>query len=149
MRSWFVCAMLVITSVVSAQEAPEDATPNVFEVGDTFTAPSGLTTVELFINTVSAVETPAALSVLTIGPGATVPEHMHEGSVELLYIVEGGGTMTVAGIAQAVTAGSAVYIPADTLHAYTNDANQTTRAVQVYVGPGPEARFRSWAPVEE
>ena len=149
MKAWCFCLLLAVPSVVSAQEVAFDLKPNVFETGDAYIAPTGLTTAELFINGTTVPEAPAALSILTIGPGANVPEHVHDGSAELLFILEGGGTMTVAGVAQAVSTGSAIYIPAATPHSYTNDAVEMTRAVQVYVGAGPEARFRNWAPVEE
>ena len=40
---------------------------------------------------------PAALSVLTLAPGAEVPEHTHDGSAEILYVEEGRVEMTIAG----------------------------------------------------
>jgi len=138
-----VCVCSIACAPAIAQDAVHDVTPNVIEAADTFVSPDGLTQVELFVNATSVPDTPAALSVLTIGPGAGVPEHLHEGVVEMLYIVAGSGTMTVAGVAQPVVAGSAVYIPAATRPSYANGAIETL-ALQVYAGPGPEARFRAW-----
>ena len=62
-------------------------------------------------------------------------------STELLYLLAGGGTMTVAGVDLAVTPTSAVQVPRNTPHAFT--ATSSVRAVQIYVPGGPEQRFKS------
>ncbi|MCI0571528.1 MAG: cupin domain-containing protein [Myxococcaceae bacterium] len=86
----------------------------------------------------------AALTLLTLAPGAAVPEHVHEGSTEILYIEEGTLEMTVAGKVYTAGPGDAVYIPAGVKHAAKVAGRfQPLRAVQVYVGPGPEQRFLS------
>jgi putative monooxygenase len=85
----------------------------------------------------------AALTHLTLAPGAEVPEHVHDGSVEILYVEQGTVQMTVAGKVKTAGPGDAVYIPAGTKHAAKVTGRfQPLRAVQVYVGPGPEQRFR-------
>jgi quercetin dioxygenase-like cupin family protein len=90
----------------------------------------------------------ASLSVLEFQAGAGVPEHTHE-SVEMLYVEEGGAEMTVQGQVLPVRAGDAVYIPAGIPHsARVPEGAPRFRAVQVYVGPGAEARFRKGEPVE-
>jgi quercetin dioxygenase-like cupin family protein len=49
----------------------------------------------------------------------------------------------------AVKQGDAVYIPAGIKHsARIPEGAPSFRAVQVYVGPGPEARFRQGEPVK-
>lgn len=86
--------------------------------------------------------TAASLQLLELQPGATVPEHVHEGSVEILYIEEGEGEMTVAGQTLRVAKGDAIYIPAGAKHsAKVVSEKVALRAVQVYAGPGPELRF--------
>lgn len=86
----------------------------------------------------------AALSVLTLAPGAEVPEHVHEGSTELLYIEAGACELTVGGVKLQAGPGSAVRIAAGVKHsARVTSAVQSLRAVQVYVGSGPEQRFRA------
>jgi putative monooxygenase len=91
----------------------------------------------------------ASLGVLELQGGAGVPEHIHEHSVEMLYVEEGGAEMTIEGQVMPVRAGDAVYIPAGTRHAaHIPEGTPRFRAVQVYVGPGPEQRFRQGEPLE-
>ena len=91
----------------------------------------------------------ASMGVLELQAGAGVPEHIHEHSVEMLYVEEGNVEMTVEGQVMAVHPGDAVYIPAGIRHsARVPEGAPAFRAVQVYVGPGPEARFRQGEPVK-
>ena len=85
-----------------------------------------------------------AASVLKLAKGAAVPEHVHPNESELLYILEGSGTMTVAGTQLAVTPTSVVQIPPHTKHSFTAAAD--VRAVQIYTPAGPEQRFKASKP---
>ena len=90
----------------------------------------------------STGSTAAALTLLELQPGAAVPEHTHATSVEILYIEEGAAEMTVDGQTLRVGKGDAVYIPAGAKHSAKVVSEGTPlRAVQTYVGPGPELRF--------
>lgn len=84
----------------------------------------------------------AALSRLVLRGGAQVPEHVHEKSAELLYVVRGEIVVHTEGRALALKAGDAVRIPAGHKHAGSvPPAVEQAELVQVYVGPGPEQRF--------
>jgi putative monooxygenase len=85
-------------------------------------------------------DAPLSASVLSVAAGASVPEHVHAKETELLYILSGTGTMTVKGVAQAITPTSVVQIPANTKHAFT--ATTAVRALQIYTPAGPEQRFK-------
>ena len=82
-----------------------------------------------------------AASILVLPAHGTVPEHVHAGETELLYVLAGSGTMTVAGVELAVTPTSVVQIPHNTRHAFT--ATTEVRAVQIYAPGGPEQRFKA------
>jgi quercetin dioxygenase-like cupin family protein len=82
-----------------------------------------------------------AAEILTLQAGAQVAEHVHAKETELLYILEGEGTMTVAGVQLPVTATSVVQVPPNTKHAFA--ATTTVRAVQLYTPGGPEQRFKA------
>jgi quercetin dioxygenase-like cupin family protein len=84
--------------------------------------------------------TPLAASILELAAGASVAEHVHAGETELLYILEGSGTMTIAGQEVAVTPTSVVQIPPNTKHAFA--ATVKVRALQLYTPAGPEQRFK-------
>lgn len=84
----------------------------------------------------------AALSRLSLRGGAQVQEHIHEKSAEFLYVISGEMTLTIDGQSQTLRAGDAVRIPAGHKHAGGVAANvDRVELVQIYVGPGPEARF--------
>jgi quercetin dioxygenase-like cupin family protein len=83
---------------------------------------------------------PLAASLLALPRGATVPEHVHAKETEMLYVLAGAGTLTVAGAQIPVTPTSVVQIPPNTKHAFT--ATEDLRALQIYTPPGPEQRFK-------
>jgi quercetin dioxygenase-like cupin family protein len=85
--------------------------------------------------------TAASMTLMELGKGAAVPEHVHETSAELLYIEDGAAEMTVDGQKLRVERGDAVYIPAGAKHSAQVVSEGPMRAVQVYAGPGPEQRF--------
>lgn len=92
--------------------------------------------------TPSTGATAASMTLLEFQPGAEVPEHVHEASAEILYVQEGAAEMTVAGEKRRVVQGDAVYIPAGVKHSARVVSDKAPfKAVQVYAGPGPEARF--------
>ncbi|HEY5947480.1 MAG TPA: cupin domain-containing protein [Kofleriaceae bacterium] len=94
----------------------------------------------IFIEPATVKGTPLAASILTLGADANVPEHVHAGETEILYVLEGAGTMTIAGQPVAVTPTSVIQIPPNTKHAFT--ASAAVRALQVYTPAGPEQRFK-------
>jgi len=82
-------------------------------------------------------------SVLALPAGSQVTEHVHAGETEILYVLSGSGTMTIAGVAVPVTPTSVIQIPPNTKHAFT--ASDEVRAVQLYTPAGPEQRFKQRA----
>lgn len=86
----------------------------------------------------------AYMGILTGDPGLKVPPHRHPKSIELLYVLEGGGWMTVAGKRSKVEPGMAIQVPMNVEHGFEIPADwkgKSFRAVQVYTPSGPEARF--------
>lgn len=83
---------------------------------------------------------PMSASILTLGADAKVAEHVHANETEMLYILEGSGTMTIGGQALAIAPTSVVQVPPNTKHAFT--ATSAVRALQIYTPPGPEQRFK-------
>lgn len=83
----------------------------------------------------------AALTILSIGPGGQLSTHVHDTSVEILYVMEGELRVVIAGQAFSAGPGDAVYIPANTQHIV--EALASVKCVQVFVQPGPEQRYIS------
>lgn len=78
---------------------------------------------------------------LEIDAGVKVAEHVHAKETEALYVLEGTGVMTVAGVAIPVDEHAVIQIPAGTPHSFA--ATTATRALQLYTPPGPEQRFKT------
>jgi quercetin dioxygenase-like cupin family protein len=84
----------------------------------------------------------AAMTELVMLPGASVAEHSHDTSAELLYVIEGHATMTLDGQASVLRGGMAIFIPAGVKHSMKVDTKiEPLRAIQVYTPGGPEQRF--------
>ncbi|HTM23525.1 MAG TPA: cupin domain-containing protein, partial [Kofleriaceae bacterium] len=76
--------------------------------------------------------------------GVQVPEHDHAKSTEVLYILAGSGTMTIAGKRYPVEPDMAIQIPPGVKHSFS--AGTAVRAVQWYTPSGPEQRFKAPPP---
>jgi quercetin dioxygenase-like cupin family protein len=94
----------------------------------------------IYVEPATMKATPLAASLLAMPAGATVAEHVHAAETEMLYVLEGSGTMTIAGTSISVTPTSVVQIPPNTKHSFVASAD--VRAVQIYTPPGPEQRFK-------
>lgn len=79
---------------------------------------------------------------------ASVAEHNHEGSWEILAAVEASGTFTLDGQEQRLGPKQVVFIPPGARHSWKPDAGAKLVAVQMYAPPGPEQRFVTLAQKE-
>lgn len=77
-------------------------------------------------------------------PGATIPEHVHETSAEIVYVVSGSGHLKIAAESYEVQEGDAIYIPRNTPHSFENTGKVPVSIIQLYSPSGPEERFRRW-----
>jgi quercetin dioxygenase-like cupin family protein len=82
-----------------------------------------------------------ALDLLEFSPGAEVPRHQHAGSTEVVYVLSGGGTLSVGSENHKFTAEEVLHLPPDQPHA-AKFTGEKTIAVQIYAPAGPEQRFR-------
>lgn len=125
------------------------------EVGPVRSAPAGATLFRasaaktfgpatIYIEPATLKGTPVAAEILALPAGAKVAEHVHANETEVLYLLEGSGTMTVSGTALAITPTSVVQIPPNTKHAF--EATSAVRALQIYTPAGPEQRFKKKTP---
>ena len=83
-----------------------------------------------------------AFSLLRLVPGAAVPPHSHIGSSESLYLLSGEVKMAIGGRTFFARKGDTVYIPLGVEHAAEVISTEDVVAIQVYVQPGPQERFR-------
>ena len=94
----------------------------------------------IFADATTIRDATLAASILALPGGTKLAEHAHAGETELLYVLAGGGTVTVGGVELPVTPTTVVQIPKQTKHAFT--ATSAVRAVQIYTPAGPEQQFK-------
>jgi quercetin dioxygenase-like cupin family protein len=87
-----------------------------------------------------------AVAVLEFDGGGELPRHAHTGASELLYVISGGGKVTVGSETHSFGPQSAIYIPADQPHGAKMAAGGPVQAVQIYAPAGPEQRLRGAVP---
>lgn len=94
----------------------------------------------------------ASLGVLMSSKDAPVPLHTHDTSWEILIALRGEGTAQRAAAVGAketapvkVTDGTVVAVPKGVLHAWEPAGSKPLIALQIYVPPGPEQRFKKLA----
>lgn len=138
-----VLLLLAATSSVPAAETGGQAVSKVD--APVFRSPDGKATLRLLLPPPSPGA--AYLGRGTFYPGASVPEHRHESSEELLYILAGRGTMILGEETMEVSPGMGIRIPAGVPHSFRVVGDRPVEVVQVYSPGGPEDRFREWGQV--
>jgi quercetin dioxygenase-like cupin family protein len=103
-------------------------------------SPDGLGAVQLLLQAPQK----AYLGRMVFQPGARAPEHSHDVSEELVYILSGQGEMTLGDRTVPLEAGTAVRIPAGVAHSFVIGGEEPMEVVQFYNPGGPEQRFEAW-----
>ena len=85
----------------------------------------------------------AYMGLLSIAPGAKVPKHK-DSTEEMLYFIQGGGTVTIDGADYAVSQNDAIYMPANAEVSFQNHPQNQSIVLQVFAGMGPEAKYNTW-----
>lgn len=118
------------------------ATPIVVKKPEVFSMAGGAGSLSLYFDEARTGDRSAYLGIFSAQPGTVVPAHRHETSTEILLVLEGGGTMTVAGEPYPVAPMTAIQVPSNIEHAFTVESAEPVRAVQLYTPAGPEQRFK-------
>jgi quercetin dioxygenase-like cupin family protein len=100
--------------------------------------------VQLLLDPVATRVPAVSAALLTFAAGTAVPRHQHTAETELLYILEGAGTLTLGELSLPVTPTSVLSIPRGVPHAFV--ASAPLRAIQLYTPGGPEQRFKAPPP---
>ena len=130
------------TVVLPAAHAGPSPNASVINVNDvtSLAAPHGKAQIKKL-----ALGANAFIGELTIQPGAKVPVH-RDPTEEYLYVLSGGGTMTLNGKVYPVKKGDVVYMPAGAEVSFVN-GQEVTKVMQVFAGPGPASKYKEWKPV--
>ena len=74
-------------------------------------------------------------------PGDGPPRHVHYGSDELFYILEGEFLFQVGERQESVSAGTYIFAPRGTVHAYKVIGTERGRLLSAFIPGGPEEGF--------
>lgn len=79
----------------------------------------------------------ASVARLRYAPGTKIALHSHP-SAQIFFVLSGDASIANIGKSQRVSAGSAVYVPAGTLHGFTEVGEAPLDTLQFFVPGGPE-----------
>jgi mannose-6-phosphate isomerase-like protein (cupin superfamily) len=77
-------------------------------------------------------------------PGDGPPRHVHHGSDELFYLLEGEFLILIGERQERVSAGTYVFVPRGTIHAYKVIGTERGRVLSAFVPGGPELAFEEF-----
>jgi quercetin dioxygenase-like cupin family protein len=108
--------------------------------------PGGKSRVRMLFTPENAGRTNLYFGMLEADPGVEIARHEHAGSAEILYVVQGGGELTVGSEKFPFGPDQAIHIPENQPHAVKFTGPDKTIMLQLYAPAGPEARFKPAAP---
>lgn len=97
--------------------------------------------VSLLLDPATTKQPALSAAILSFAAGTAVPLHQHAAETELLYILEGAGTLTIGEATLPVEPSSVLQLPRGVPHAFL--ASAPLRALQLYTPAGPEQRFKA------
>ncbi len=132
-----LCASLVGQTL--AGEPGSDRVPDVLthHEAEERVAPSGKASVRML-----ARGDEAFVGLLRMAGGGAVPEHQDQ-SEEIVYILSGGGMITVDGVSERIGVGSAVYMPSGATVSFANGPRELV-ALQIFADPTSAAKYDGW-----
>ena len=83
---------------------------------------------------------------LSAEPAVGVPQHIHHGHDEAFYILNGTFRFKVGGDMAEATAGTFVFLPLGTAHAWTNIGREAGKVVLIFMPGGMSGFFEELEP---
>jgi quercetin dioxygenase-like cupin family protein len=106
------------------------------------TAPSGKAKAIPLIHKGMGAES-AYMGLLEMEAGTKVPVH-RDPTEEYIYVLAGGGTVTIDGEAHIAYQGDAIFMPANAEVSFVSSEKGETHVLQVFAPGGPESKYDSW-----
>ena len=85
----------------------------------------------------------AFVGLLNIDPGITIPVHRDE-SEEFIYMLEGGGVVSIDGVTSEVGPGDFIFMPANAEVTFQATDASSSKALQIFAPPQSAAKYDSW-----
>jgi len=138
----FGLGLLVGRGLPAVADAP--APPAVVALADapTLVAPSGKATVRRLAGEPEGTGH-AFVAILDIDAGAGVPTH-RDPTEEFVYVLQGGGTITIDGKPFEIGPETGVFMPANAEVSFAAREDGPTRVLQVFAPRGPEVKYEAW-----
>lgn len=110
---------------------------------DALPLPGGKARVRILFEPSVTSQQSAAMSILEADSGAEIPRHTHQGAAEILYVLSGGGELTIGSDKIPFAADQAIHIPENQPHAAKFSGGDKAVLLQIYAPAGPEQRFKA------
>ena len=98
--------------------------------------------VTILVDPKNSGETSFCVLVQTLDPGAMVPPHHHENAEQVLFVVSGQGTITLADRQLEASPGATVHVPKGTRHGISNSGGAPLQILEATSPPGFQEIFR-------
>ena len=137
----YVCILLLFVPTVSyaqVKQVGNKATITHVNTAVTRTVPSGKAAIKML-----AEGRNAFVGQLWLAPGGKVPLHK-DPTEEYIFIVSGGGQMTINGQTTAVKSGHMIYMPAGAEVTFQNGPEPLV-ALQIFSGPASAEKYGKWS----
>jgi quercetin dioxygenase-like cupin family protein len=129
-----------------APSAPAGAKVTVGTVGETLPVFGGKGKIKPLLDPAKTGNKALYVGILEAEPGAEVPRNSHPGSAEILYVLSGGGEVTIGSEKIKFGPEEALHIPDGQPHAARFTGPDKTVMLQVFAPAGPEERYRAPQP---
>ena len=126
--------------------APAGAKVTVGTVGEALPVFAGKGKIKPLLEPAKTGNNSLYVGILEAEPGAEVPRNSHPGSAEILYVLSGGGEVTIGSEKIKFAPEEALHIPEGQPHAAKFTGPDKTVMLQVFAPAGPEERYRAPQP---
>jgi len=139
-RAALVAALALALAACASTRAPEP-TPRPAIVARSANLPSRRSPNGGAVSTELARGDHAFFALMRIAPGATIPPHQ-DTSEEYLYVLEGGGDITIDGVVSTIAPGMVVFMPSMSTVSYVNGPADSL-VVQVFADARSAAKYEA------
>ena len=105
--------------------------------------------VSIMVDPVKTGETGLCVLIQTLDPGAAVPLHHHEKAEQVLFILSGRGSVSLADHEVDAGPGTMVHVPKGIAHSVSNTGKEPLSILETTSPPGFQELFRKLAKLSE
>jgi len=114
-----------------------------FDKAPVHTAAGGKIKVHALFDAANTGSDAASASVVEFAAGSELPRHSHDGSAEIIYVLSGGGDVTIGSEKISFGPDQVIHIPEGQPHAVKFTGGEKTTALQIFAPAGPEQKYKT------